>query len=144
MFAFAESSQTRPRNKHVSGANIYLLADFSASLCSIACHLRTELRIVSPARFLHIANVFGMKCSNGKQYGFVARHPVTKLSQKQLRLLEPLFDRCGDTFSIESQICQKLVNLAMGNERVVYAQHQCGDRGLHVRQHVEHTFASAP
>ncbi len=58
MFAFAESSQTRPRNKHVSGANIYLLADFSASLCSIACHLRTELRIVSPARFLHIANVF--------------------------------------------------------------------------------------
>ena len=55
MFAFAESSQTRPRNKHVSGANIYLLAGNSASLCSISCWLRGVRGIVRPARFLHMS-----------------------------------------------------------------------------------------
>lgn len=133
MFAFAESSQTRPRNKHVSGANIYLLADFSASLCSIACHLHVESRIISPARFLHIASDFGMRCSNGKKCSFVTKLLVTNLSPKPLRLCEPLLDGGGNAFGIEPQIRQKLADLAVRDERVVYAQHQRGDRGLHVR-----------
>ena len=144
MFAFAESSQTRPRNKHVSGANIYLLADFSASLCSIACHLHAESRIISPARFLHIASVFWHEMLEWKVIQLGDEVFRGRALAEITRLCKPLLDGSGNAFGIEPQIRQKLVDLAVGNERVVNAQNQRGDRGLHARQLVEHTFASAP
>ena len=47
------------------------------------------------------------------------------------RLCKPLLDGSSNAFGIEPQIRQKLVDLAVRNERVVYAQNQRGDRGLH-------------